>query len=647
MMITACGGSSFVLDNGLVRRCINVDRQGLYTSSVVNSVSGSEYVSRLSSDFAFKANGVFLSSFTASAVREVDGVLEDVKNPFEFSGSEIKTLEDGSETLTLSLQTAAGVCVSVTYHIYPGIAGFRKGLVIKNGSDKSMKISDVIYDGLLFLPGVASDCEFYFDFDRPAQPVFSADAYEDVIRCYNPELNEGWFLGSNAPGVMRNFLVFPHWSSILCSCNRGGANLILNLEPGEEYKTPESLWCCYKGALEDPATVDGFRNLIRAGLPELKVKEGVMYCTWIPFLRNISGTLVDELSSHAADLGFEYFVIDDGWFKQKSDWAVDEEKFPEGMAAVSEKIRAKGLKFGLWFNIGTDYGAASTKREYVQKLADGSDKNIDNEGQRKVLCFGSEHRHDMVEVLSEIARKYQVSYFKLDFSSVSSPYSTLPWGCHSTEHKYHKGFGDSIPAMYEGLMYLREALRKEFPDLLIDYSFETFGTQMPNIAALEYSDLHHVSNYNANLETSQKISNIRRAFYSWLKVLPPERILNGLLSLKGGRAPEYLLSSLAGAPLVAGDLRTIDAAESERVRKFVAAFKSVVDSGPLTAFETVCNTRERDGFIRKNADGKGIVCLFNRTDQVWSLDIPACRNVETGSDRVEVAPHDCAMYLLG
>ena len=81
--------------------------------------------------------------------------------------------------------------------------------------------------------------------------------------------------------------------------------------------------------------------------------------------------------------------------------------------------------------------------------------------------------------------------------------------------------------------------------------------------------------------------------------------------------------------------------------KFVSAFKSATADGALTRFELVCNSRERDGFIRKNSSGKGIVCLFNRTDEVWTTDIRHCRNVETGSETVEVAPHDCAMFLLG
>ena len=198
---------------------------------------------------------------------------------------------------------------------------------------------------------------------------------------------------------------------------------------------------------------------------------------------------------------------------------------------------------------------------------------------RKVMCFGTEWRFFITEQLISLAEKYKVDYFKLDFSTICSPYCTQEWGCHSTEHKFHKNYNDSMTAMYEGMMYLRNELKKRFPDLLVDFSFENFGTARPNIAALEYSEIHHVSNLSANKTDCQQIDKIRNAFYNWLKVMPPERVLNGLLSIKGERALEYFLTSLTGAPLVAGDLSKLDADTIERIKKCCAAFKRSVEKG--------------------------------------------------------------------
>lgn len=221
------------------------------------------------------------------------------------------------------------------------------------------------------------------------------------------------------------------------------------------------------------------------------------------------------------------------------------------------------------------------------------------------------------------------------------------WGCHSTEHRFHKNYSDSIFSMYEGLRYVRETLKKRFPDLVIDFSFENFGTARPNVAALEYSEIHHVSNLSANKPFYQKISNVRHTFYNWLKVLPPERILNGLLSIQGDNGVEYFLTSLAGAPLVAGDLRQLSPEIKTRITKCCSAFKRVTENGPLTAFEVVCDTLDRDGFIRKSDDNRAILCLFNRSSEPWKLDLSGFINAENGSSQIEVAPKDCAMYISG
>ena len=460
-------------------------------------------------------------------------------------------------------------------------------------------------------------------------------------------LDEGCFFGSNVPGVMRSFCYYSNWNTATCSYNKGGARFRKTLAPQEKFVTHDSIFTVYCGKFESSECANSYRQIVRANLPALPGTEGIMYCTWLPFLYNISEDLISELVGNATEMGFDYLVIDDGWFKVKSDWQVDETKFPNGLEVVSEKIRKAGLKFGIWFNVGTDYGAKSYDPAHAAICADGTVKPFDAEGTRKVMCFGSDYRFKITQKLMELAEKYQVAYFKLDFSCITSPYNMHEWGCHSTEHRFHKNYNDSMLSMYEGFKYLRDTLKERFPDLIVDFSFENFGTARPNVAALEYSELHHVSNLSANKTFYQQIENVRHAFYSWLKVLPPERILNGLLTIQSDQGVEYFLTSLAGAPLVAGDLMKLSPAIKARIKKYSFAFKQVMAKGPLTSFEVVCDTLERDGFIRKSEDGRAICCLFNRTNEVWKTDISGFVNAENGSTVVEVPANDCAMFVSG
>ena len=51
----------------------------------------------------------------------------------------------------------------------------------------------------------------------------------------------------------------------------------------------------------------------------------------------------------AVALGVELFVVDLGWARSIGDWYADPQKFPSGLAALSEYVHSLGMKFGLHF----------------------------------------------------------------------------------------------------------------------------------------------------------------------------------------------------------------------------------------------------------------------------------------------------------
>ena len=81
------------------------------------------------------------------------------------------------------------------------------------------------------------------------------------------------------------------------------------------------------------------------------------YCTtW----GNPSDENISEILEAIKDKGFEYFVIDCGWFKEDGvpwdvsmgDYNVSPSLFPQGLEKTVERIREKGMKPGIWFEIG-------------------------------------------------------------------------------------------------------------------------------------------------------------------------------------------------------------------------------------------------------------------------------------------------------
>ena len=63
-----------------------------------------------------------------------------------------------------------------------------------------------------------------------------------------------------------------------------------------------------------------------------------------------------HIAEEAARLGVDMLVLDDGWFGKRNgdqsglgDWFVNEEKLSGGLHGLVEKIKAMGMRFGIWF----------------------------------------------------------------------------------------------------------------------------------------------------------------------------------------------------------------------------------------------------------------------------------------------------------
>ncbi|MBO5723163.1 MAG: alpha-galactosidase, partial [Lentisphaeria bacterium] len=348
-----------------------------------------------------------------------------------------------------------------------------------------------------------------------------------------------------------------------------------------------------------------------------------------------------------AACGFTMLVVDDGWFTEP-DWQVIKEKFPRGLKVVSDYVHKLGLKFGLWFNIGTDYGMTTNTEANAARLDDGEVKRLgfDHSKGLTVQCFASAHRERMTEKLHQLASDYNVDYFKMDFSSINSPYGILPWGCHAHDHKYHRGFSDSFIAMYEGFDVMRAELKKLHPDLLLDFSFETFGMNDPSIGALACSELNHLSNLNSTKLDIESIEKVRRDFYNQSFALPPERLMHGLLALDNVNGIEFFLTSLCGMPLISGDLRNLDDNIASEVSTLVSAYRKIAQKGALTGLEVLNLPEKVDGFRRFADDGREFYCIFNGSDAAVSLDFLAgFKNVLSGDDSGVIAAGSCGMYI--
>jgi len=129
------------------------------------------------------------------------------------------------------------------------------------------------------------------------------------------------------------------------------------LQPGEIFETPEAVLCHSDegfGGLSRKMHAFVGAHIVPAywqGRPR-----PVKYNSWEGCMFSFNQSRLLDLADRAKNLGCELFVLDDGWFGQRNhdraglgDYNVNRKKLPDGMEGLAEKIRAKGLEFGLWF----------------------------------------------------------------------------------------------------------------------------------------------------------------------------------------------------------------------------------------------------------------------------------------------------------
>ena len=128
------------------------------------------------------------------------------------------------------------------------------------------------------------------------------------------------------------------------------------LAPGEHLETP-AFYAGYSAHGMGEASRIFHRFQVANILPQKPTPKlrPVIYNSW-----EATEMAVDEpgqvaLAQKAASIGVERFIMDDGWFGQRSsdhlglgDWYVNKTKFPNGLKPLIDKVHALNMDFGLW-----------------------------------------------------------------------------------------------------------------------------------------------------------------------------------------------------------------------------------------------------------------------------------------------------------
>lgn len=187
--------------------------------------------------------------------------------------------------------------------------------------------------------------------------------------------------------------------------------------------------------------------------PKPELPRPVFYNCWEAVYFDHKIDVLKQIASHAASLGAERFVLDDGWFKARdnderalADWVVDTDKYPEGLTPLIDHIISEGMSFGLWFEPEMINPDSDTYRANPDWVLGPADQILGR--QQMVLDMSMAAVQDYLFArIDSLLKAYDISYIKWDHNRV------LP-----------------LPdvAQTEGTYALLDRLRRENPNVEIE-----------------------------------------------------------------------------------------------------------------------------------------------------------------------------------
>lgn len=241
------------------------------------------------------------------------------------------------------------------------------------------------------------------------------------------------------------------------------------LEEGESFQTPEAILVYSDKGLNRMSQV--YHHLFRKNLMRGKWRDEprpILLNNWEATYFDFTEEKILEIAKKAKEAGVELFVLDDGWFGVRNDdyrglgdWYVNLEKLPDGIAGLSEKVEAMGLKFGLWVElemVNKDSDLYRTHPDWVI----GVPGRFESHGRHQhVLDFSRKEVLDYIyEKISKILRESEISYIKWDMNR----YMTEPYSKGVPAKKQGKMMHRYILGLYD--LYTR--LTQEFPEILFE-----------------------------------------------------------------------------------------------------------------------------------------------------------------------------------
>lgn len=351
---------------------------------------------------------------------------------------------------------------------------------------------------------------------------------------------------------------------------RGGEILLPGegvLAPGQGYTSP---WLVASWGDGLDAFSHRVHRFLRARPQHPRGPRPVLLNTWEAVYFNHDLAKLITLAGHAAELGIERFVLDDGWFRHRrndqaglGDWFVDESVWPDGLHPLVDHVHALGMDFGLWFEpemINLDSDLAREHPDWVFQTDHGPGvpsryQHVLDLGQPAAYAF-------ILERMSALVEEYRIAFIKWDHNR------PLVDAGHSPDGR------PGVHVHTEALYRLMAELKARYPGLEIESCCG--GGGRVDLGIIEHTDRVWVSDCIDAHE--------RQRLVRWTGLLLPPELLGTHVGSGVDHSTRRLLhlgfragTAMWGHLGVEWDLTTASPADRDALAAWIAFHKEVRD----------------------------------------------------------------------
>lgn len=218
-----------------------------------------------------------------------------------------------------------------------------------------------------------------------------------------------------------------------------------------------------------------------------------------------------ELAEHAAAVGVERYVLDDGWFSGRrsddaglGDWVVDTEVWPNGLDPLVNRVRELGMQFGLWFEPEMVNPNSDLARAHPEWMLQTGGRLPLEQRKQQVLNLAIPAAYEYIlDAISSLVDEYRLDYLKWDHNRDlvdAGSTATGKAGVSAQTHAVYRLFAE---------------LKSRHPHLEIE-SCSSGGARV-DLGVLEYTDRVWASDCIDPLE--------RQGILRWTgQLIPPELV---------------------------------------------------------------------------------------------------------------------------